>query len=439
MARMLSATTGPDRIPAKKISATSDTRCIALLILIQVAVTAIVMPRGNFGVNDDWTYAHSVLWLIGEHHIRLSEWATTNLLPQILTGGLATAIFGFSFEVLRHLTQLVAVAASIAAYAWFRVARLKPRQAMVASIAVLAMPSWPLLANSFMSDLYGMLFALVAAALFLHALNSFTWRAWAAAVLVAAIGVLERQMVIVVPIAFGVAWLWVDRRWTASALAVALAPLTIALAAWLGYHAYLAQGPGAPGTQREVYGMVVTSFWNVFIGTEGYRGRVIDNALTLGGYIGLFLVGWALWWGMGRATRTVRGWVVGAGALIAIIALTFDWLPPYHRNFTIEAAGIGPFTLYDGLPRELANFDRSPALIWRIAGVASAFGSAALIAVALATLGYLVRAGRNAARDRVFVATLAFASLAPFVVIGYIDRYLLFALPFVFALWSLTW
>src|SRR4030095_17076210 len=110
-----------------------------------------------------------------------------------------------------------------------------------------------------------------------------------------------------------------------------------------------------------------------------------------------------------------------------------------HRNFPIEAAGIGPFTLYDGLPRELANFDRSPGLIWRIAGVASSFGSAALIAVALATLGYLVRAGRNAARDRGFVATLAFVSLAPFMVIGYIDRYLLFALPFVFALWSLTW
>jgi hypothetical protein len=265
-----------------------------------------------------------------------------------------------------------------------------------------------------MSDLYGMLFALAAAALFLHALNNFTWRVWAAAVLVAAIGVLERQMVIVVPIAFGVAWLWVDRRWTASALAVALAPLAIALAAWLGYHAYLAQGPGAPGTQREVYGMVVTSFWNVLIGAEGYRGRVIDNALTVGGYVGLFLVGWALWWGMGGATRIVRGWVVGTGALIAVIALTFDWLPPYHRNFTIEAAGIGPFTLYDGLPRELANLDRSPGVIWRIAGVASAFGSAALVAVALATLTYLVRAGRNAARDRVFVATLTFASLAPF-------------------------
>jgi hypothetical protein len=128
----------------------------------------VVAPRGNFGLNDDWAYAHSVLWLVGEHRVRLSEWATTNLLPQILMGGFATAVFGFSFEVLRHVTQVVAIGAGIATYAWFRTARLEPNGALVASIAVLAMPSWPVLANSFMSDLYGLALALCAATLFLR-------------------------------------------------------------------------------------------------------------------------------------------------------------------------------------------------------------------------------------------------------------------------------
>jgi len=246
-------------------------------------------------------------------------------------------------------------------------------------------------------------------------------------------------MVIVVPIAFAVAWLWNYRQWTARSLAVALAPLAISLLAGLGYQAYLALGPGVPEAQQQVYAMFAGSFWKVATGTEGYRGHVIDNALTLGGYIGLFIVGWALWWGMRGATHTVRTLVLCTGASIAVVALTFGWLPPYHRNMTIEAAGIGPFTLYDGLPRELANFDRSPGVVWRVAGVASAFGSAALIALVLTTLGYLVKTGRDASRDRVFVAALAFGSLAPFMVIGYIDRYLLFTLPFLFALWALTW
>jgi Dolichyl-phosphate-mannose-protein mannosyltransferase len=439
MARKFSATTDPNRIAAKGILATDDSRCIVLLVAIQVVVTMVVAPRGNFGVSDDWTYAHSVLWLLGEHRIRLSEWATTNLLPQILMGGVATAIFGFSFEVLRHLTQVVAIAASVAAYAWFREARLQPKSALVASVAMLAMPSWPLLANSFMSDLYGLAFALAAAALFLRALNRFTWRVFAAAALVGAIGVLERQMVVVVPIAFGVAWLWGNRQWSASSLAIALAPLAVALVAELAYLAYLGFGPGVPDTQQQVYAMVAGSLWKAITGAEGYGGNVLDNFLTIGGYVGLFLAGWALWWGMRGATPTVRALVVCSGALIAVVALTFDWLPPYHRNFTIEAAGIGPFTLYDGLPRELANFDRSPGFVWRVAGVAAAFGIAALVALTLATLAYLIKAGRGAARNRVFIAALAFASLAPFIAIGYIDRYLLFSLPFLFALWSLTW
>ena len=94
---------------AQAKTTTSDCLYIALLVAIQIVVTLLVSPRGNFGVNDDWTYAQSVLWLIGEHRVRLSAWATPNLLPQILMGGLATAIFGFSFEVLRHLTQIVAI------------------------------------------------------------------------------------------------------------------------------------------------------------------------------------------------------------------------------------------------------------------------------------------------------------------------------------------
>ena len=436
---MFFVTTGPDRTAAKGILATADIRCIALLIALQVGVTLVVAPRGNFGVSDDFTYAHSVLWLIGEHRIRLSEWATTNLLPQILLGGVATAIFGFSFEVLRHLTQVVAIGASVAVFAWFRLLQLQPKSALVASMAVLAMPSWPLLANSFMSDLYGLAFALSAAALFLCALNRFTWRVWVAAALVGAIGVLERQIVIVVPVAFAVACLWGIGRWNARTLAIALAPLALALLAEFGYLAYLASGPGVPETQHQVYEMIVGSLWNAVVGVEGSRANVLDNVLTLGGYVGLFLFGWALWWGMRGASPAVRASVLFAGAAIAIVALTFDWLPPYRRNFTIESAGIGPFTLYDGLPRGLANFDRSPGIVWRVAGIASAFGIAALVALALATLVWLVKAGRDAARDRVFVAALVVASLAPFMAIGYIDRYLLLALPFLFALWSLTW
>jgi len=165
---------------------------LALLVLAQLASMALIVPRGNFCLADDWTYAHSVLWLLDEHRLRISPWATASLLPQTLLGGLAFAVLGFSFEVLRHVTQAVSPLAGAAALAWFRTSGLRPRDATLASFAVIAMPAWPMLANSFMSDLYGLLPALVSALLFMRVLRRFRWRTLAGASLVAAIGVLER-------------------------------------------------------------------------------------------------------------------------------------------------------------------------------------------------------------------------------------------------------
>ena len=36
---------------------TDDRRCLALLIVIQLVVTAVVQPHGDFPQNDDWAYA----------------------------------------------------------------------------------------------------------------------------------------------------------------------------------------------------------------------------------------------------------------------------------------------------------------------------------------------------------------------------------------------
>ena len=94
----------------------AGTWCVPAIAVVAVALASslAVDPRGDFPLNDDWAYAHSVAWLAAEYRIRLSDWIAMNLLPQTLLGGLATAIGGFTFTTLRHLTQIVAaiVAAS---------------------------------------------------------------------------------------------------------------------------------------------------------------------------------------------------------------------------------------------------------------------------------------------------------------------------------------
>ena len=416
-----------------------DRRALIALVAIQLAVTLLIRPRGEFPINDDWAYAHSVLWLLDEHWVRLSDWIAMNLLPQTLAGGLVAAVFGFSFEALRHLTQVVALLVSVAAYSWFRANRLEAGTALVATLAVIAFPAWPQLANSYMSDLYGLVFALPAATLFLRALDEPSRGRLIAATLLAAAGVLQRQVVLVVPFAFLVAWLWSRRPWSVRTLAIGIVPFVVSCVAELAYRAYLITGPGVPDAQQYLHGRVLPLLMRVISDAEGHRAYVGENLGTMIGYLGLFLVAWAAYWGMGGASRASRVSVIGGGVLLAGLALAFDVVPPFLALQLVDAAGIGPFTLYDGIPRGIDGLERGPGIVWRVAGVAAAFGVAALAVLVAATISHLAREGRRADRERVFLAAYLVGYLGPFIVTAYIDRYLLFTLPFLFALWSHTW
>src|SRR5260221_9111383 len=118
----------------------SERRALAILLTLQLAIVAIVEPRGNFPLNDDWAFAHSVQWLLSEGRIRLSDWVPMYLVPQTLAGGVAAALFGFSFDVLRHVTQLAALLAVGAAYFWFRALRLEAHAALVGTTGLPPFP-----------------------------------------------------------------------------------------------------------------------------------------------------------------------------------------------------------------------------------------------------------------------------------------------------------
>src|SRR5207244_2202629 len=74
---------------------------------------------------------------------------------------------------------------------------------------------------------------------------------------------------------------------------------------------------------------------------------VLSNFLTIGGYLGLFIAGWGLWWGMPGASRGVRTAVLAGGLAIGAFLIVTDALPPFRPNQVIDPAGIGPFALHD--------------------------------------------------------------------------------------------
>jgi hypothetical protein len=421
-----------------KITA-SESKCLGLLLLVQLVMILIVQPTGNFPLNDDWAYSHSVEWLLSEGRIRLSDWIAPNLLPQTLLGASVSTLVGFSFENLRHLTQFIALLTSIAVFYWFRTGKLSPAESLLASLVVISMPSWSVLANSYMSDLYGMLFAVVGATLLLRSLKKPSTSLIIGATAVVCIGMLQRQVLLVIPFAFMLAWFWEHRRWTLRIVFLGLLPLFATIATELLYFEYLSSGPGVPEAQIISNDRLLPLLFQALLGEGDRRQAVLFNTIAMIAYLGLFFAAWPAWWGAQAANWKSRFYW---GALIlSVAAVTFftSWLPPYLANNTIDAAGIGPFTVYDGLPRELVVQQRQSGFIWPLAGLVAAYGISALVVLAFKSTKKLLKGRNHVDAEMIFIMAVIAAYAVPFLITAFFDRYLLFMLPFVLLLWSQVW
>jgi hypothetical protein len=404
---------------------------IAILLLVQLVLLGIVFPVGNFPLNDDWAYAHSVLWLLDEHRLRLSNWIAMNLLPQTLLGAAAAKLFGFSFTGLRAVTQLVAMLTSLVAFSFFRTSGLSRSTSLVATIILVATPWWQVLANSYMTDLYGLLFGLLAATYFLRHLAEPRPMLLLLAVFFTVVGVLQRQVVLVIPLAFMCAWYARLTIWRRGSVIQGVLPLAIAFAAEVAYQAYLKGGPGIPAAQQALHGRL----FPMLIGVLSLKTELVLwfflNLAGLLGYLGLVVTPWVSWLGGAIRAKGLLRWLVLGGLCLFGISVAWEWMPPYRENHVIDLAGIGPFTLHDGFNRDAVGLDRSSGIFWLSMAVLAAVGTTAMLAAALRTPSVLVREIRERAGSTVFHVCVVLAYLVPFAVTDYIDRYVLFVLPFV--------
>jgi hypothetical protein len=234
-----------------------------------------------------------------------------------------------------------------------------------------------------------------------------------------------------------VAWLWTRRPLGLRRVASGVAPLALSLAATFAFQSYLEAGPGIPEMHRMAHGRVVAMAAGFLANEPGLVPWVFSNLASIVAYLGLFAVGWFAWWGWGEAGKTQRVLVFVLAAIVFGVELATG-LPPFRANQVMDAAGIGPFMLYDAV-RGTAALDRGAGWLWPVVGVVGAVGVAVLV-LAVATCGARVaRAGRRADPLTVFVLALVVAYLGPFIVTDYFDRYLLFILPFALVLATCAW
>jgi hypothetical protein len=412
-------------------------RPLLYLALFWIAACMLVGRGGDFPLNDDWAYAHSVRWLLDEARIRLSDWIAMNLLPQTLLGGLAWMLFDESLLTLRYLTRVVALLAAWAVYGMLRSAGTNKEDALWATLAVMATPWWITLGNTFMTDLYGLALAAAASMLCLRWLQQPSRPLLAGIALLGAAAVLQRQVAFVVPLAL-VCAAWMSPRTKTKRLRIeSLLPLVACVvAAWI-YRRYLDQGAGVPHAQLYIEGRVLPLLLETLTFTDDMHLWSAALIVAMIALLATATAPWALCCASAHEAGA-RRWALRLAAAAAVYAamLGFDWLPPFRDDGIVRRSGIGPYMIHD-VARGLYALDESRGAFWSAVAALTAVG---LIVGGERLLGVIAALARRfrtpdaaTARD-VFLIVVVVAYLAPFAVTDFFDRYLLFVLPFLFAL-----
>jgi 4-amino-4-deoxy-L-arabinose transferase-like glycosyltransferase len=123
----------------------------SILALALAALLITVPPIGQFPIDDDWLYARTVQSLLAHGRLELPAWAANSLVLQVYWGALFAYLLGFSHDVLRASTLVLAAGGVLACYLLLR-ELLDDRRALLGALLLLFNPLYVFLSYSFMTD-----------------------------------------------------------------------------------------------------------------------------------------------------------------------------------------------------------------------------------------------------------------------------------------------
>lgn len=132
-----------------------------VLFLVMVIAECVVWPQGEFPLNDDWSYTWSARWLFQHGDIRIGSWPAMTLWTHLVWGLLFLKVFGFSFFILRF-SMMVAAFITLRLLLKLVAKRSDLNAGLAAAVTLLACPIFFNLANTYMTDVTFILFALAA-------------------------------------------------------------------------------------------------------------------------------------------------------------------------------------------------------------------------------------------------------------------------------------
>lgn len=421
-----------------------DYAAILIPLAIWLVAVLLVNPVGNIPLNDDWSYSIPVRTLLETGQFTPGGYTSMTLVGQTYWGALFCLPFGFSHTALRVSTLAAAAIALVALALLLQDAGCDRRKTIVATLVLGLNPIWLVLSVSFMTDIEFAAYSIVATAFFCRYLQTRNAVTLLAAIAFALAAVSVRQLGLNLAMAMFAALLFESRKdkraIVASALAiVASVALLVGLVLWLKARHVL---PVEASDPTDSFGRNFASVRILGMKVEQFtRGILV--------HLGWFLCPVLLWRAPAMIARyrrlrhgrtiLIAAAVTGAvwfALMAAVRPMPLDWV-------TINENGLGPVRLHNA-PGTLPGPESLPKAFWLLITLIAVSGATLLLLELGLIIGKLVSAWRKRQFDtpmtvRAFLLFNAAIYLAPLVLAGYFDRYLLVPTFALLALFTIEW
>ncbi|NLO91347.1 MAG: hypothetical protein GX410_05080 [Elusimicrobia bacterium] len=297
-----------------------------------LCAAVIISPFGEFPLNDDWAYALSVKHLLSDHVLIIPDMATASLVWQTLWGGFWSLLLGQSYAALRISTLAAALLAAVC-FGGITGGRKGGWPALLApEFLLLSTPFFMMLSFTFMTDVHYIAWMLLAAALYLRALENDDAKTWLLASLAAALAYLTRQIAVAVLITI-FASLLVRGQLSAKRLTLAFALPLAAMAAHYYWFNIIHGGNWASN-------YYLSEGLASFLSKPANYPEMLCRAAATALYCALFALPAAILLPRTAFSRKDAAILLPVLALIALFTL-YKGLPPYYPNLiTLHGFGI---------------------------------------------------------------------------------------------------
>ena len=422
-------------LKARRASRIGDRYAIAALVAALVFAALVVDPRGNFPLNDDWSFATSARRLVLEHDWRPSFWGNMSLVTQSLSAWPLCYVGACSYEGLRASTFVAAVVLLVVVHRGMRLVGASLFQAGVGAVITVFNPVLFELSFTFMTDVF---FAVVTGGAALAFCLRLQTGSRLMGVLGTALGVssiLCRQLGLCLPLAFAVASLCSsERRW--KSIAASVLPALIGAAALLIYEGWMNRTGRTPG----LYYVKNEQLVQILKQPALLAHNVFLNGAIVALYMGLFIAPLTLALKLPAPTIDVRRGPrrlpsavasIVTATVLAVDTIAFGPMP--IKGNILVPQGLGPLTLRDVHLLHLPHIPPLPLPFWVLVTAVSAVGLFRLSYVAIVFAQRVLGRGLTKLDKNNSVALFLFLSVgiyyAPLLPANVFERYTAVVMP----------